>query len=126
MVGDEHATAGSQIHEVYKAAPQSISRKTRVPATVLEGAGFHLLNLLAGEEYLTGVHSAGDEYTSAKGNQRPVPWLITALQATGQLCCFVDNWVPYGGKMMSAANMAFAKSSLPSEENSPHKLRSNL
>jgi len=122
MMGDDHATAGGEIAKVYQEAPQAISRKTRgfVPATALEGAGFHLLNLLAGEEYLVGVQSAG----GLQG--RPVPWLITALQASGQLCSFVDNWVPYGGKVMSAANMAFARSSLPSEGDSPHKLRSNL
>jgi hypothetical protein len=120
MMGDDHATAGSDIAAVYQAAPRSISRKTRVPESVLEGAGFHLLNLLAGEEYLVGVHKAG----GIKG--RPVPWLIKALQASGQLCSFVDNWVPFGGKMLSAANMKLATSSLPSEGNSPHMLRSNL
>jgi len=91
-----------------------------VPESVLEGAGFHLLNLLAGEEYLTGIHNAG----GVKG--RPVPWLITAIQASGQLCNFVDNWVPFGSKVMSAANMALVRNSLPSEEDSPHKLRSKL
>lgn len=120
MMGDDHATAGSDIADVYRAAPKSLSRKMHVPESVLEGAGFHLLNLLAGEEYLTGIHSAG----GVKG--RPVPWLITAIQASGQLCNFVDNWVPFGSKVMAAGNMALARSSLPSEEDSPHQLRSKL
>merc|ERR1719174_300550 len=36
MMGDDHATAGSDIAEVYRAAPKSISRKTHVPESVLE------------------------------------------------------------------------------------------
>eukprot|EP00927_Polykrikos_kofoidii_P075163 TRINITY_DN71240_c0_g1_i1.p1 TRINITY_DN71240_c0_g1~~TRINITY_DN71240_c0_g1_i1.p1 ORF type:complete len:426 (+),score=54.63 TRINITY_DN71240_c0_g1_i1:67-1278(+) len=122
MMGDDHATAGSEIAEVYQKAPQAISRNMKgvVPASVVEGAGFHLLNLFAGEEYLAGIQSAG----GLKG--RPAPWIIAIIQASGRLCTFVDNWVPFGGQALSSANMAFARRTLPSEEESPHKLRSNL
>merc|ERR1712125_183130 len=55
LMGDNHATAGAEIVKVFTDVPKVLSKKTSgwLPVWATEGLGFHVLNLLAGEEYLT-------------------------------------------------------------------------
>lgn len=123
LVGDDCECCGDQVVQAFSAVPTVLSKKvTRglLPPSAFEGMHYHLLNLFAGGEYLGGIYKAGG--TSG----RPAPWFIAAVQATGRMNAFVEQYVPFGGRILNAINLSLALSRLPSAEKSPHMLRSRL
>lgn len=122
LVGDDCESCGEQIVNAFAPIPQALSKKTKgvLPASFFEGFHYHLLSLFAGDHYLAGIHKAGGI------SGRPTPWLISAVQAAGWLNAFVEQYVPLGGRVLNSMNLGLALRTLPSQDNSPHMLRSRL